>query len=69
MKLKELVEYLEEVAPLRYQEQYDNAGLIVGDPDMDLTGALVSLDATPEVIAEAIDRGCNVVVSHHPIPH
>jgi len=67
MKLKELVEYLEEVAPLRYQEKYDNAGLIVGDPDMELTGALISLDATPEVIAEAIDQGCNVVVSHHPI--
>ena len=67
MKLKELIGYLEEVAPLRYQETYDNAGLIVGDPDMDLTGAMISLDATPEVIQEAIDSGCNVVVSHHPI--
>ena len=67
MKLKQLVTYLEEVAPLRYQEQYDNSGLIVGDLDMDLTGALISLDATPEVIAEAVERKCNVVVSHHPI--
>lgn len=67
MQLKELVNYLEEVAPLRYQEQYDNAGLIVGDPDMALTGALVSLDATPEIVAEAVKRNCNVVVSHHPI--
>jgi len=67
MKLKELIAYLEEVAPLRYQEPYDNAGLITGDPDMELTGVLVSLDATPEVIDEAISKGCNAVVSHHPI--
>jgi len=67
MKLQELITYLEEVAPLRYQESYDNAGLIVGDPTMEVTEALISLDATPEVIQEAIDKGCNVVISHHPI--
>lgn len=67
MKLKELIAYLEEVAPLRYQESYDNAGLIVGDPEVELSAALISLDATPEVILEAVSRGCNVVVSHHPI--
>lgn len=58
---------LEAIAPLAYQESYDNAGLLVGDPDAAVTGVLVSLDATEAVIDEAITRGCNVVVAHHPI--
>jgi dinuclear metal center YbgI/SA1388 family protein len=49
------------------QEDYDNAGIIVGLPEMEVKGVIVSLDATPAVIEEAVARGCNVVVSHHPI--
>jgi len=67
MKLQELCVKLEEWAPLSYQESYDNSGLLVGDPTMNLTGVLVSLDCVEDVIDEAIKKGCNVVVSHHPI--
>lgn len=67
MILKDLIDYLEEIAPLRFQEKYDNAGLIYGDMNQELTGALVSLDCTEEIIDEAIANNCNVVVSHHPI--
>ncbi len=67
MILKEITDYLEQVAPLRFQESYDNAGLIVGDRDMEVSGVMVSLDATEAVIEDAIAQNCNVVVSHHPI--
>ena len=67
MKLKELCSSLEDWAPLAYQESYDNSGLIVGDSSVELTGVLVSLDCTEEVVAEAIAKGCNAIVSHHPI--
>jgi dinuclear metal center YbgI/SA1388 family protein len=67
MKLAELTSYLENIAPLAYQEDYDNSGLIVGSPDMEITQALVSLDCTEAVVDEAIAKGCQVIVSHHPI--
>ena len=67
MKLKELCTSLEEWAPLAYQESYDNSGLIVGDLSTELTGVLVSLDCVEDVVDEAIAKGCNVIVSHHPI--
>ena len=67
MKIKELTTILEKVAPPQYQEAYDNSGLIVGNPMMEITGILVCLDSTEAVIVEAIERGCNVVVAHHPI--
>ncbi|RFP66711.1 Nif3-like dinuclear metal center hexameric protein [Hymenobacter lapidiphilus] len=58
---------LEAAAPLAYQESYDNAGLQCGDPQMEIRGVLISLDCTPAVVYEAIRRGCNVVVAHHPL--
>lgn len=67
MKLKDITQYLESIAPLRFQENYDNSGLIVGQSDMQISSALISLDATEEVIEEAITKGCNLVISHHPI--
>lgn len=67
MKLKELSTYLEELAPLAYQEAYDNSGLLVGHPDSTITGAIISLDCTEEVVEEAIQKGCNLVISHHPL--
>ncbi len=66
-KVKDITNYLESVAPLAYQESYDNTGLIVGDAAMEVTGVLVSLDCTEEVVLEAIKQGCNMVVAHHPI--
>ncbi|QQL49318.1 Nif3-like dinuclear metal center hexameric protein [Mucilaginibacter ginkgonis] len=67
MKLSELINYLETLAPPQYQEEYDNSGLIVGRPDMEISQALISLDCTEEVVDEAIATGCQVIVSHHPI--
>ena len=67
MKIKALTQILEKIAPPQYQEVYDNAGLIVGNPATEIMGVLVCLDSTEAVILEAIERGCNVVVAHHPI--
>ncbi|HWK58971.1 MAG TPA: Nif3-like dinuclear metal center hexameric protein [Parapedobacter sp.] len=67
MKLRELTNHLESIAPLDYQESYDNAGLLVGSPDKDVKQALLSLDCTEAVVDEAIATGCDVIISHHPI--
>jgi dinuclear metal center YbgI/SA1388 family protein len=67
LKLAELIDCLETFAPLPLQESYDNAGLLTGNAEMEITGALLCLDATPEVIAEAIHQKCNLVITHHPI--
>ncbi len=67
MKLSLLTKFLESYAPLNYQEDYDNSGLIVGDGDQDVSGVLVALDCTEDIVEEAILHGCNVIVAHHPI--
>ncbi|OQP64664.1 Nif3-like dinuclear metal center hexameric protein [Niastella vici] len=67
MKIAEIIALLESIAPPSLQESYDNAGLLTGDPGWKCTGALCTLDATEEVVKEAIQRGCNLVVAHHPI--
>jgi dinuclear metal center YbgI/SA1388 family protein len=66
-QIRDLTRYLEALAPPAYQESYDNAGLIVGDPNVPVTGVLVSLDATEAVVDEAIAKDCNLIVAHHPI--
>ena len=65
--IKEVIQKLEAFAPPALQESYDNAGLIVGDTETELTSVLVSLDTTEAVVEEAIQKGCNLIVSHHPI--
>jgi dinuclear metal center YbgI/SA1388 family protein len=67
MKLSQLIAYLETLAPAAYQEDYDNAGLIVGNPEQEVHQALISLDCTEAVVDEAIANGCQVIISHHPI--
>ncbi len=67
MKIKDITSYLEEIAPLRYQESYDNSGLIVGSPNDEIHKILISLDCTEDVVQEAIDKGCDLIISHHPI--
>jgi dinuclear metal center YbgI/SA1388 family protein len=67
MKLAEIVAAIESHAPLTYQESYDNAGLAVGDPGMEVAAVLLCLDVTEEVISEAVQLGANVVISHHPV--
>ena len=58
---------MEAFAPPVYQEAYDNSGLLTGSPSQDVTGILVTLDCTEAVVDEAIERGCNLIVAHHPI--
>ena len=65
--IQDITRYLETIAPRAYQESYDNAGLITGDPTAEVRGVLVSLDAVESVIDEAIAHDCNLVVAHHPI--
>src|SRR6185437_8980615 len=67
MKINEVTSYLEGFAPLSLQEDYDNAGLLIGDAEVECNGILITLDITEEVIAEAIRRKCNLIVAHHPI--
>ncbi|GAC1536837.1 MAG: hypothetical protein NVS3B15_17230 [Sediminibacterium sp.] len=67
MQLIDAIRALEATAPLAYQESYDNAGLLTGDPGWTCTGILCTLDATEAVILEARQKGCNLVVAHHPI--
>ncbi len=65
--VSDLIEYLNTLAPFALQEDYDNSGLQLGNPDVTITGVLICLDVTSEVIAEAIEKRCNVVLSHHPM--
>ncbi|MDX2361118.1 MAG: Nif3-like dinuclear metal center hexameric protein [Crocinitomicaceae bacterium] len=67
MRIKDITNYLEELAPLSSQESYDNCGLIVGDASADVKGILVSLDCIEEIVDEAIATGANLIVAHHPI--
>ena len=65
--IQHVTAYLETIAPTHLQESYDNAGLLVGDPTTEVTGILTTLDCTETTIEEARERGCNLVVAHHPI--
>jgi len=67
MIVKDVTKYLEKIAPLHLQESYDNSGLQVGDYKSEVKGILVSLDVTLEVIDDAINQQCNLIVAHHPI--
>ncbi|MDR0940601.1 MAG: Nif3-like dinuclear metal center hexameric protein [Bacteroidales bacterium] len=67
MILHEIITAIEEFAPLSYQESYDNAGLILGNPQQEITAALLTIDVTPAVINEAIAIGANCIISHHPL--
>ncbi|HRI24194.1 MAG TPA: Nif3-like dinuclear metal center hexameric protein [Ferruginibacter sp.] len=67
MKISTIVSELEMLAPPSLQESYDNAGLLTGSPDWDCSGIMVTLDATEEVVLEAIEKKCNLIVAHHPI--
>lgn len=66
-KIKDVTTVLEEIAPRSLQESYDNSGLLVGDPDTEITGVLITLDTVEDVVEEAVENGCNLIISHHPI--
>ena len=67
MKIKDVISTLERFAPLPLQEDYDNAGLQVGLTEADVSGVLLCLDVTEQVVSEAQELGCNMIVSHHPL--
>lgn len=65
--VREVYQYLNEIAPFALQESYDNAGLIVGNADSEVTGVLLCLDSTEAIVEEAISLNCNLIIAHHPI--
>ena len=67
VKIQDVVVALERFAPLPLQEGFDNAGLQVGLTETEVSGALLCLDVTESVVEEAVSRGCNLIVSHHPL--
>jgi dinuclear metal center YbgI/SA1388 family protein len=67
MTIREIAKVLEHFAPLEFQEDYDNAGLIIGSHEQEITRALITLDVSDEVLEEALQNGCNLVIAHHPL--
>lgn len=67
MKIIEVVDALEQFAPLPLQEGFDNAGLQVGLTETEVSGALLCLDVNEKIVDEAVSLGCNLIVSHHPL--
>ena len=67
MTIKDITEHIETIAPLKYAEDFDNVGLLIGDYHTEVTGVLVTLDTLDSVVDEAIAKNCNLIVSFHPI--
>ena len=67
LKVKKILETLDKIAAFSLAEQWDNVGLMVGDPDQEIQGVLVALDPTEEILAEAKDCGANCIITHHPL--
>ncbi len=67
MYIKEIISLIEAYAPLKLQASFDNSGLLCGDSERELTSILLCIDVTEEVVKEAIDKGHNLIISHHPL--
>lgn len=67
MKIKDIISCLESFAPISFQESYDNAGLITGNPEQTLESVLLSIDVTEDVINEAVSLKAGLIISHHPV--
>ena len=67
MILQDIINIIESVAPLSYQESWDNSGLQVGDRNAEINAALLTVDVTESVVNEAIALGCELIISHHPL--
>ena len=67
MTVKDIMTCITEIAPLQWQEHYDNAGIQVGDLDAEVHKALIALDVTEELVEEAVARSCDIIISHHPL--
>ena len=67
MLLREIINSIESVAPRSAQEEWDNSGMQVGDTGRDIQSVLLTTDVTSEVVGEAIEHGCQLIISHHPL--
>jgi dinuclear metal center YbgI/SA1388 family protein len=67
MQVKEIISFIESLAPTAYQESYDNSGLCIGTPGSEVSGALITLDVTEAVVDEAISLELDMIISHHPL--
>ena len=67
MRIKDIIQTIEELAPLALQESYDNSGVQTGNVHQEATGALLCIDVTEEVVDEALSLGCNLIIAHHPL--
>ena len=65
--IKDIIDAIEAFAPLSWQEEWDNSGMQVGNPAQQLKGIVVCVDVTEEVLDTALENGCNLVLSHHPL--
>ncbi len=66
MKVRDIYEYIDKIAPFSLQEGYDNSGLVIGSMDSEVRRVLVALDVTKEIAQEAADKGAQLIVTHHP---
>ena len=67
MTIADIISAIEKFAPLALQEDYDNSGLQVGNRAHECAGAILCVDVTPAIVDEAVERGCNLIISHHPL--
>jgi len=67
MKLREIYECLDHIAPFDFQEEWDNSGLILGDMDSEVKRILITLDVTDEVVRQALQSKADLIISHHPL--
>lgn len=67
MKAGEIISIVEEFAPCHFQEDWDNSGLMVGDPAREVTSVILALDCTIDVVEEALDSGADMIITHHPL--
>ena len=67
VRIQDIAAAIERIAPLHFQDDFDNSGLQVGFPSSETGRVLVCLDVTEDVVKEAADKGCGLIVSHHPL--
>ncbi len=67
MTVKEILQAVDTIAPFRLTMDFDNTGLLIGDPDAEVTGVVLALDCTEEAITVAKENGANLIISHHPV--
>jgi len=67
LKVKDISTFLDDAVPLSWQESYDNSGLQTGNPENEVSSALLSLEATEDVVREAVEKKCGMIITHHPV--